>query len=321
MLITTLTACSPGSPIKEPLTLIVNVTLPADTTVPSLDLLSLDSRSGHLYVPHGSLNALDIVDARTAKLLGSVSGLKGVKGIAVTPDPVVVFTSNSMDGSVSIVDTAAKRILSTIKVGGSPDAIVYDSKLDLVLVSLGSRKTVAFIDPQAKKLLGEMPIPGKPELIAVDESSGSFYLAINDKDEVVEIDPVARSITKTYKGCDIKSPTGVILDPDSGRLFVVNSVPHSANVVSVIDVVIDRCLGSIDIDHGPDQAAFNSHLHHMYVANAGSNNMSIIDTVSLKPLGVFGTGRQALTIAADPGSDRVCVAIGHADAVAIYHDP
>jgi YVTN family beta-propeller protein len=165
-----------------------------------------------------------------------------------------------------------------------------------------------------------MALPGKPELRAMD-SQGMVFQAINDKDEVLLIDPVARAVVKTYKGCDIKSPTGLAFDSDQQRLFVADAIPHTANVVSVIDVLLDRCLGTIDVDHSPDQAAFNSHLHHLYVANAGSNNVTVIDTVALKPVGVAGTGKQAATIAADPLTDTVWVAAARSGIIAEYHDP
>jgi hypothetical protein len=49
--------------------------------------------------------------------------------------------------------------------------------------------------------------------------------------------------------------------------------------------------------------------------------MSIIDTVSLNPLGVIGTGPGGRTIAADSSTDKIFVAIEGSDLVAVYHDP
>jgi YVTN family beta-propeller protein len=313
--------CTSGAAVPQPLTFLGNIQLPKDTTLPSIDLLTLDPRNGRLYVPHGSNNAVDIIDAKSKTYVGSVPGVAGIKGIALTSDPNIVFTSNGGDGSVSVVDVKAMKVLSNIKVGGSPDAIAYDPVHALVLDSLGSANSVAFLDETTRKVLGTLSLPGSPELMTVDIAQGLLFLSINDKDEVVVIDPVSRSIVKTYKGCDIKSPTGLVYDPDRQRLFVMNAIPHTANVVSVLDVLLDRCLGSVDVQNSPDQAAFNSHLHHLYVANGGSNNLSVIDSDSLKPLGIVGTGRQAGTLAADPTSDRVFVAAARAGIVAVYHDP
>jgi YVTN family beta-propeller protein len=314
-------ACASGPAVILPLTFLGNIQLPKDRTTPSIDLLTLDPRNGRLYVPHGSNNALDIVDAGSSTYIGSVQGVSGVKGIALTSDPNIVFTSNGGDGSVSVVDIQALKVLSTIKVGGAPDAIAYDPVHSTVLDSLGSGNSVAFIDEKTRTLTGTLSLPGSPELMAVDPTQGRVFLSINDMAEVVVIDPGSRSIVTTFKGCNINSPTGLVYDADRQRLFVVNSIVHSANVVSMIDVLLDRCLGTVDVDHSPDQAAFNPKLHHVYVANGGSNDLSVIDSDSLKPLGVIGTGRQAGTVAADPTNDRVFVAAPIAGLIAVYHDP
>ncbi|HEY8677309.1 MAG TPA: hypothetical protein VIN39_01590 [Candidatus Dormibacteraeota bacterium] len=318
-IVATASACA-QSPLTLPLTFRHNIQLPRDSGPPAIDLLTLDSRNERLYVPHGSNNALDLVDTTSGKYVGSVLDLPGIKAIALSADPTIVFTADGSDGSVSIVDVKAMKILGNVKLGTSADAIDYDPAHGIVVVSIEG-DSLAFIDEKTRKETGKLPLNGKPELMAVDPQRGQVFVAVNDKDRVVLVDPVSRSIIKTYKGCDIKSPTGLVFDPAQQRLFVANAIPHSANVVSVIDVLLDRCLGSVDIDHSPDQAAFNQHLHHMYTANAGSNNVSVIDTVSLKPLGVIGTGRQAGTIAVDSTSDLVFVAVARAGLIAVYHDP
>lgn len=315
-----LAACSAAEPLNLPLTFQKDIQLPKDAAgLPAVDLLTLDSASGRLYVPHGSANTLEIIDVKTAQVIGSVPNLPGIKGIALSSDPNIVFTANGSDGSVSVVDVKLLKIVDNIKMGTSADAIDYDAAYGLVLVSLDS-KSLGFIDEKTRKEVGKMTLPGKPELRALN-TQGMVFQAINDKDEVLLIDPVGRSVLKTYKGCDIKSPTGLAFDPDQQRLFVADAIPHTANEVSVIDVLLDRCLGTIDIDHSPDQVAFNSHLHHLYVANAGSNNVTVIDTVALKPIGVAGTGKQAATIAADPLTDTVWVAAARSGIIAKYHDP
>lgn len=314
-------ACSSGPALRLPLTYQGNIQLPRDTGAPAIDLLTIDARNARLYVPHESNNALDIVDASSDTYIGSVSGLAGIKATSLTSDPNIIFTSDGGDGTVGVVDVQAMKVVSSISVGGTPDAIAYDPVHSTIVDSVRGPDQLAFIDEKTRSLAGTLSLPGSPELMAVDPLKGQIFLAINDKSEVVVVDPVSRSITTTFKGCDINSPTGLIYDADRQRLFVVNSIAHSANVVSVIDVLLDHCLGSVDVDHAPDQAAFNPHLHHVYVANAGSNNLSVIDSASLKPLGVVGTGRQAASVAADPSNNRVYVATQFAGIIAVYHDP
>jgi DNA-binding beta-propeller fold protein YncE len=313
-----LTACSPGASadaLKAPLTSLGNIQLPKEKDKPAFDLLTMDPRSGQLYVAHSSADILEVVDVRARKLAGRVTGLTTIKAIALTGDPNVVYTSDA-DGSVAIVDVAAFKVLKKLDLGGSPDAIEYDPVHDVILVGLVSDKKVAFIDAKTQTELGRMPLPGSPELMAVDQRTGTVYLAIHDLNTIVLIDTPSRSITSTLKGCDIKAPTGVAYDPDEGLLFVASS-----GQLSIIDLLISQCRGAVDIGHGTDQIAFNPHRHHVYTADGSSRYVSVVDAVSLKPLGVAGTGPEAGTLAVDPTTDRVYVMVSRAGIIAVYHDP
>jgi DNA-binding beta-propeller fold protein YncE len=257
-----------------------------------------------------------VVDVKQNKVLGSVDGLIGIKAIALTQDPKVVYTSDA-DGSVAVIDVPGLKVTKKLDVGGTPDAADFDSVHNLIAVSLSKDKAVALIDPTAQKVIGRVPLPGDPELFAVDQQAGRIFLAIHSLDEVVQIDPTTQSISTTYKGCGFKAPTGLAYDADQGRLFVSNT----GATLSIVDVVVDRCLGSVDIGHGTDQITFNSHTHHVYTADGGSRYVSVIDSVSMKPLGLTGTGPSASTIATDPTTDLVYVAVKRSGIIAVYHDP
>ena len=313
-----LSACMPDATavaLKSPLTSLGNIQLPKESGSPSFDLLTMDPRNGKLYVPHSSVATLEVVDVRDRKLAGRVTNMPGIKAIALSSDPNIVFTS--MATGIGVVDVGGLKLVKTLTVTGAPDAIQYDRVHDVILVGLsGTTPQVAFIDPKAQTVTATIDVPGKPELMAVNETAGVVYLAINDKNSVVVIDPLGRSILKTLKGCDIKGPTGVAFDPDQGLLFVASS-PQ----LSVLDVVIEQCRGVVDIGKGTDQIAFNPHTHHVYTANGGTRDVSVIDSTSLKPLGVAGTGRGAGTLAIDPTTDMVYVMAARAGIVGVYHDP
>ena len=263
---------------------------------------------------------MDIVDVKGSRVVGSVTGLLKIRGIALSPDPNVVFTSNAAAGTVTAIDVSKRQVVKTINIGREPDAIMYDAANDIIVVSMGAGRKVDLIDRTTFKLLGSVDTPGVPELMDMDQKAGRVFLAINDKDEVVVIDVASRQITTTYKGCDIAIPTGVAYEPDQGRLYVA-SRPGNNRELNVIDIVLDRCLGAVDIGFGTDQIAINPHTHHIYAANGGSKNMSVIDINSLKPLGVVGTGPEAKGLAVDPTTDRVYVIVGRAGMIAVFHDP
>ncbi len=307
-------ACGNGSVIRLPLTDRGNIQLPADTTTkPLFDLLTFDGRRDLLYVAHTSNNAIDIVDTRARKVLASILGVSGAKQVALTADPDVVFASASTAGEVLLIDTRAMKVLARISVNGTPDAIDYDPVHDTAVVASGGELTL--IDRATRKITATVKLPGSAELLTVDPKGGRAYVSINDRDEVAVVDLVTSQVTE-LRGCDIRAPTGIAYDSDQGRLFVADR-----GLVSVIDVLIDQCLGSVDIGNGVDQITLNPHKHHLYTANGGSRNLSVIDTVSLQPLGEVGTGPSGDGVAVDPATDLVYVIVGRAGIIAVYHDP
>jgi DNA-binding beta-propeller fold protein YncE len=312
-----LAACAVSNAINLPLSDRGNIQLPADTgtTKPLFDLLTFDGRRNLLYVAHTSSSSIDIVDTRARKVLTSIPGLPGIKQIALTADPNVVFASASAAGEVALVDTKAMKVLARITVNGSPDAIEYDPIHDAAVVASSGAMELSIIDRATRKVTSTVKLPGAPELMTVDAKGGRVYVAINDKDEVAVVDLTTHQVTE-LRGCDIKAPTGIAYDGDQGRLFVADRA-----LVSVIDVVIDKCLGSIDIGNGVDQITLNPHKHHLYTANGGSRNLSVIDTISLQPLGEVGTGPSGDGVATDPATDLVYVIVGRAGIIATYHDP
>ena len=316
-----LSGCGPEALVPHvPLTPVANIQLPKDTKQPSFDLLTLDSRVGRLYVAHSSMDAIDIVDIKNNQVVASVGGLFKVHAVALTADPNIVMTSDPAEGMVAVVDVAQRKVLKKVDTGPQPDAIGYDPTNDLVVVALASANTVKLIDPHTYLVVATIDLPGTPELMDVDPAEGRVFRAINDKDEVIILDVKSRQITTTFKGCDIAIPTGVAYDPDQQRLYIA-SRPGNNRELNVIDTLLDRCLGVVDIGFGTDQLAFNRHNKHVYAANGGSKNLSVVDAVSLKPLGVVGTGPIAKSVAVDPTTDRVYALVGRAGIVGVYHDP
>src|SRR2546423_13020596 len=93
------TSCTGGEPIHLPLTELGNIQLPREpgSNTPVFDLLTLDTRRGLLYVAHESASTIEIVDVRASRVVGRVPGIPGVKQVAITPDPNIIFASASGD--------------------------------------------------------------------------------------------------------------------------------------------------------------------------------------------------------------------------------
>src|SRR5579864_7850265 len=84
------------------------------------DYLTVDEAGRRVYISHGT--QVDVLDADSYELKGTIPDTAGVHGIALAPDLGRGFTSNGRANTVTIFDLKDLKKLGTVKVGGvNPD--------------------------------------------------------------------------------------------------------------------------------------------------------------------------------------------------------
>ena len=88
------------------------------------DYMIVDDNS-RLFISHGT--EVDVVDANSGEMLGTIPDTKGVHGIALAPELGKGFISNGRDSSVTVFDLKTLATITKVPVTGkNPDAILYD---------------------------------------------------------------------------------------------------------------------------------------------------------------------------------------------------
>jgi YVTN family beta-propeller protein len=67
-----------------------------------------------------------VLDADSLELQATIPVGKRVWGIALSRDGSQLYTCNGIDSTVSVVDTAARKEIAKIPVGGLPWGVVLD---------------------------------------------------------------------------------------------------------------------------------------------------------------------------------------------------
>src|SRR2546422_9828356 len=81
------------------------VDLPAHAKGGGFDHAAVHEPTGRIYVAHTANDAVDVIDVRTQRYVGSIPGLTSVAG-ALVAEPGLVFTSNRGEKTVAMVTTA-----------------------------------------------------------------------------------------------------------------------------------------------------------------------------------------------------------------------
>src|ERR1035438_5857595 len=86
------------------------------------DYVYIDSVNHRLYVSHATQT--EVIDTTTDKVIATIPGTNGVHGVAIANDLGRGFTSDGTDNDVTVFDLKTLKVLSKVKTGTNPDAII-----------------------------------------------------------------------------------------------------------------------------------------------------------------------------------------------------
>ncbi len=265
------------------------------------DLLTMDESSGRLFLTHG--NIVQVVDVKSGKLLGTISDLKGVHGIALANDLNKGYITNGRDSSVTIFNLFTLEILSKVQVAGkNPDAILYDEFTHNVFVYNGRTSNATIIDAKTDKVSATIALEGKPEL-SVTDGKGKVYLNIEDKSKLAVINAKTLKVERYYDIAPGKEASGLAIDVQSGRLFIVCDNQQMV----IMDANNGKIITSLPIGERVDGTAFDPGNKRAYSSN-GDGTLTVVqeeNAYSFKVLENVATQKGARTIAIDTKTHHI----------------
>lgn len=114
---------------------------------------------------------------------------KGPEGIDLSPDEKEIWTAHSRDGSVSIIDVAAKKVTQTLDLRtGRSNRLKFTPDGKLVFVSDVDAGEVVVVDAPARKEIKRIRVGKSPEGILVAPDGGCVYVAVSGENFVSVID-------------------------------------------------------------------------------------------------------------------------------------
>ena len=227
----------------------------------SWDYLVPDPARHRVYV--GRSDRVMVVDERTGKLEGVVTGIHGAHGTAVADRIGRGFATSGDDSSIVMFDLASLKVLGRIHAAEDADAIIYDAPSDRVFSFNGDAHSATVVDATAGKIAANIDLGGKPEYGA-SAGDGKVYANLTDNGEVVEIDARALKVTRRWSTAPCKNPVAMAIDTTHRRLFS----GCRSGVMAVSDYKNGKVVATVPIGAGVDGAGFDSATGDAFASNA-----------------------------------------------------
>src|SRR5262249_55886362 len=136
----------------------------------------------------------------------------------VSPDGSRLLVTNSDNGTVSVVDTEARKVLREIKVGDKPEGVTWIGKGPLAAVTVYREDRVVFFDTKTGKVVKKLAVADEPYAIVSNKEGTQAWVTHEYPGSVSEIDLKSEKVVRHMKaGAMVR---GLALSPDEKHLYV-----------------------------------------------------------------------------------------------------
>jgi YVTN family beta-propeller protein len=223
------------------------------------DYVTVDPGARRVYLSHST--QVDVLDADSFSLIGTILNTPGVHGIAIAPEAGRGYISAGKADKAIAFDLKTLKPLGEIKVGKKPDAIIYEPLTKRIYVMNGDSDNITVLNAADGNEVGTIALGGGPEF-AVSDSKGNLYVNLEEQNETLHIDVNAMIVKDRWPLAPCATPTALAMDTDNRRLFVGCRSKHFA----VLNADTGTLVFTAPIGDRVDAGAFDNKTRLVYLS-------------------------------------------------------
>lgn len=251
----------------------------------------------HYYVSDEGESTLDVVDAKTLKVIKKIPLSGHPNNISISKNGKRVYVSIAVaPGAVDVIDTVSQEKVKSIAVKGAVHNTYVTPDGKYVVSGSIPGKTVTVIDAQTEEPVWSLTMDKgiRPMAFASnpDGSTKWIFVQLSGFNGFAVVDFATHREINRIKLPDLapgKQPFlvggneshGMAVTSDQ-KTLVVNSRLNSA--VYAYSLPDPKLLGSADVGQSPDWVTLTPDGTRAYVANAASNSVSVVDLKAMKEI-------------------------------------
>ena len=218
--------------------------------------ISISKDGRHVYVAIVSgTGAVDVVDSASLERVKTIAVNGGVHNTFVTPDGKFVIAGSIAGQRLTVIDQATEEPVWTLDFDNGVRPIAFEKNADgstrRLFVQISDFNGFAVVDFAARKETGRVALPEIPES------------------------------ERQRDGLQGSPAHGIGVAPDGRTLWVNSKLNSRVYAYGLPDL---KLLGEVKVGDDPDWLTFTPDSSRVYVANAGSNSVSVIDAVARKEI-------------------------------------
>ncbi len=261
-----------------------------------------------VFIPLGSDDKILIVDAESDEVVGEISEIPAVHGLAVTPDGRLLvagsYEENPLDDAIAIegsdisINEHLEHHYAPADGGADGDPMF---------------STVSIISTFDGETVSKVDVPGAVHHVAISPDGRTAVVTHPYGDRITAIDLKSAEVTATVETGLL--PNYVVFARDGSSIFVSNAGDASISQIETSQWSIMR---EIRVGQAPEHVVLSPDGMRLYVNNVNDGTVSIIDTKAGIVVDTIAVGATPHGIdISDDGATLFVAALGEDSLVAV----
>lgn len=258
-----------------------------------------------LYFTNESRETVDVVDSSTLAIVARIPLSGRPNNIAVSKDGKRVYAGIAQaPGAVDVIDTVAMTRAKSIPVKGAVHNVYVTPDGKFVVSGSIPGRMITVIDQATETIAWELQMSAgiRPMEFerAADGSTSRIFVQLSDYHGIAVVDfkerkevtrfetPAIPGEEKHTEGLQGAPMHGFAITPDGKRLLATSKVYSTMYAYSLPDL---KPLGTVHVGQHPEWVTLTPDGKVAYVAAAGDNSVTAVDTATLKVVARIPVGQ------------------------------
>lgn len=144
--------------------------------------VALDAIGQYGYISEGAGNNVVVFDRKSFAKIKSIPAGTNPDGIVFEPVTRTVWAFNGKSSDATVIDTAAMKVIATVKLSGKPEFPQADGK-GTVFANIETKNSIVRLDAKTMKVTAEWPLAGcdSPSGLAMDTAGRKLFSVCDGK--------------------------------------------------------------------------------------------------------------------------------------------
>ncbi|GKY88455.1 PQQ-dependent catabolism-associated beta-propeller protein [Sinisalibacter aestuarii] len=255
-----------------------------------------------LYVACGDDDVIDVIDVDTLEVVDSIPTGPSPEVFAFSPDESQIYVSNEEDSMLEVIDLASRIVVHDVPTGAEPEGVIATADGATIYVTSEVADMVHVVDAGTGAVVDNIIVGTRPrrfvltpdtnELWVSAELSSEIYVIDRETDEIKE---VLEFLPPGFRPEDV-TPVGMAVTADGSRGLISLG---RANHIAVIDAHSKEVIEYVLVGERAWSVALNRDESLAVVANGLSDDITLVDMETLRPVRSIPVGRVPHTVVID----------------------